>query len=269
MKINKYRDLCRKLIRQSQHRELTPARKHVLLVLVDYINDEENYTAWPSFDTLAEDAGCHRLTAIKALNTGRRVGVVERVYKGGKYKRGGTSNRYRFPIDPVSGQIVGQKVNLVSHEVLTQYPTGLSPSIPPDTQSSNISPYQSAYGPNSSADASGPSGPRSATQENKDGSGECGAEPPKNEPKWIDIKNAILASWPSFSATLLSNHMQRHGAAKTLERVECAARLGDADIDAVLQAPPMAWETPTLEEVPYTPVLRKLYQDTEPHEQAA
>jgi hypothetical protein len=269
MKINKYRDLCRKLIRQTKHKLITPARKHVLLRLVDYINDEEGYTAWPSFDTLAEETGCHRLTAIKAINAGRKVGLVERVYKGGKFKRGGTSNRYRFPIDSVSGEILGQKLNVVSHEVLTQYPAGFSPSIQPDTQSSNISPYLSSHGPNSPPTGSVPSGPRSATQQEKDGLGECGPAAPKNEPTYKEIKQAILARWPSFSATLLSSHMQRYGAVKTLERVECAARLGDADINAVLTVPLLPWITPTLAEIPYTPALRKLYQDTEPHEQAA
>jgi hypothetical protein len=44
---------------------------------------------------------------------------------------------------------------------------------------------------------------------------------------------------------------------------------GDADINAVLKVPLLPWVTPTLEEIPYTPELRKLYQVTEPREQAA
>jgi hypothetical protein len=57
------------------------------------------------------------------------------------------------------------------------------------------------------------------------------------------------------------DHMRRYGSAKTLERIECSARLKEPDINAVLKAPLKAWETPTLEEIPYTPELRKLYEE--------
>lgn len=54
MNINKYRDLCRVLVREFKHPDLTSLRKHVLLRLVDYVNSED-FTAWPDFDTLAAD----------------------------------------------------------------------------------------------------------------------------------------------------------------------------------------------------------------------
>jgi hypothetical protein len=60
------------------------------------------------------------------------------------------------------------------------------------------------------------------------------------------------------------DHIRKYGAAKTLERIECAARRGDAEINAVLKVPLLAWETPALEEIPYTAELRKLYQEPEP-----
>jgi hypothetical protein len=113
MYINKFRDLCRKKIRECQHPEITFARKRVLDLLVDYINSEDR-TAWPSFDTMAEDLGCDRRTVIRAINTARKVGILERVYKGGKTKRGGTSNRYRFNLDLVSRVPLGEAPNLVS-----------------------------------------------------------------------------------------------------------------------------------------------------------
>ena len=104
MNINKYRGLCRQLIYACVDPQLTPTRKHVLLALVDHVNDREDYTAWPSFDRLAELVGVDRSTAIRAINVGRKLGVVERVYRGGMAARGGASNRYRFCINVVSGE---------------------------------------------------------------------------------------------------------------------------------------------------------------------
>jgi hypothetical protein len=104
MNINKYRGLCRQLIYACVDPQLTPTRKHVLLALVDHVNDREDYTAWPSFDRLAELVGTDRRTTIRAVNIGRKLGIVERIYRGGMVARGGASNRYRFCINVVSGQ---------------------------------------------------------------------------------------------------------------------------------------------------------------------
>jgi DNA-binding transcriptional MocR family regulator len=70
--------------------------------LVDYINGDD-FTAWPAFDTLADDLGIDRSTVIRAINAGRKAGLLERIYKVGKTRRGGTSNRYRFNLDLVAG----------------------------------------------------------------------------------------------------------------------------------------------------------------------
>jgi hypothetical protein len=104
MNINKYRGLCRQLVNACIDPQLTPTRKYVLLALVDHVNDREGYTAWPAFNRLAAMVGTNRRTAIRAINVGRKLGIVERVYKGGKRGLGGTSNRYRFCINVVSGQ---------------------------------------------------------------------------------------------------------------------------------------------------------------------
>jgi helix-turn-helix protein len=133
--INRYRDACRKLIYACRDPELTRARKNVLLALVDAVNDKEGYTAWPAFDTLAERVGVDRRTAIRAINVGRKLRILQRIYKGGQTWRGGTSNRYRFCIDPVSGESLGQRVpddNLMSGQTPTQCQSGAQPrrSIP-------------------------------------------------------------------------------------------------------------------------------------------
>jgi hypothetical protein len=125
--INKYRDLCRQRIRECEHPLITTARKFVLLRLVDYINGDD-FTAWPAFDTLADDLGIDRSTVIRAINAGRKAGLLERIYKGGKTRRGGTSNRYRFNLDLVAGEPLGQPP--------TQWQNGARPSGTPATQSS-------------------------------------------------------------------------------------------------------------------------------------
>jgi hypothetical protein len=104
MGINKYRGLCRQLIFDCAHPLLTPTRKHVLMALIDRINDKEDFTAWPAFNGLAAMAGTSRRTTIQAINLGRQLGLIQRVKKGGKKGLGGTSNRYRFCINVVSGE---------------------------------------------------------------------------------------------------------------------------------------------------------------------
>ena len=139
MNINKYRDLCGKRIRECDHPLITSARKLVLLRLVDYINSD-SFTAWPAFDTLADDLDVDRSTVIRAINAGRKAGLLVRIYKGGKTRRGGTSNRYRFNLDLVAAEPPGQVVrdnDLVAREPSTQWHASTQPSGTPATQSAN------------------------------------------------------------------------------------------------------------------------------------
>jgi hypothetical protein len=135
--INKYRDLCRDLVNAS---ELTPALKLVLVRLAYYVNSED-YTAWPDFDTLTADTGVGRATVARAINEGRRLGIIRRIYKGGKKNGRGTSNRYIFLLnnrtqyhpDTMSEEAANNKVSFTrEHSIiceLTQYH--------PETLSSN------------------------------------------------------------------------------------------------------------------------------------
>jgi hypothetical protein len=207
MNINKYRDLCRKLIYECRDRELTRARKNVLLALVDCVNDREGYSAWPAFDSLADKVGADRRTAIRAINVGRKIGLLQRIYKGGQTCRGGTSNRYRFCIDPVSGVTLGQHVpdmsgdnDLVSGQTPTQCQTSAQPSVRPDTQSSNdhLNDHLILKAPPS----------------------------------------------PSFGNDAVVAKEEKKG-------------VGEEGSDL------QAWTTPSLEEIPYTPELRKLYERAE------
>jgi hypothetical protein len=188
MNINKYRDLCRKLIYECRDPELTRARKNVLLALVDCVNDRESYSAWPAFDSLADKVGADRRTAIRAINVGRKIGLLQRIYKGGKTCRGGTSNRYRFCIDPVSGQTP------------TQCQASAQPSVRPDTQSSNDH---------------------------------------LNDHLILEAPPS-----PSFGNDAVVAKGEKKG-------------VGEEGSDL------QAWTTPSLEEIPYTPELRKLYERAE------
>ena len=60
--------------------------------------NSESLVAWPSFDTLAADTGVSRRTAINAINSARKLGVIKRLYKGGKANGRGKSNSYLFPL---------------------------------------------------------------------------------------------------------------------------------------------------------------------------
>jgi hypothetical protein len=232
MNINKYRDLCRNLIRQTKHKLLTPARKDVLLVLVERINDKEGYTAWPSFDTLADTSGWDRQTVIKAVNAGRKVGVVERTTRGGIYKRGGVSNRYRFPIDPVSGEILGRRADLVSHETATPYPATPRPSIQRDTQSSYLSPYLSSYAPTSSSGLGGHSAAVASEDPNikERESGERALEGPGSEPRLRWTRPIVYGERARTTKTTMSSRKSTspglfRGAG--MSRAELSRWLGD------------------------------------------
>jgi Helix-turn-helix domain len=188
MNINKYRDVCGKRIRECGHPLITSARKLVLLRLVDYINSND-FTAWPAFDTLAEDLGVDRSTVIRAINAGRKAGLLERIYKGGKTRRGGTSNRYRFNLDLVAAEPPGQGVrnnDLVAREPSTQWHASTPPSGTPATQSSNdhLNDHYILEAPPSS-----PFGNDAVVAEGKKGVGEEGSDPPAwTTPSLVEIE---------------------------------------------------------------------------------
>jgi hypothetical protein len=81
---------------------MTSARKLVLLKLADLIDGREGNTAYPAFNTLAEYAGVSRDTAIRAVNIGKKIGLLIRVKGAGKKGAGGTSNRYGFRLKEVT-----------------------------------------------------------------------------------------------------------------------------------------------------------------------
>jgi hypothetical protein len=227
MEINQYRHWCR--LKVAGCIELSPAHKVVLMTLADYVN-RDSFLAWTDFDTLAENCDMDRRTVIRAINEGRRLGHIKRVRHGGR----GVSNQYAFllrkdaerefdRVSPVSPS--GETSDTLECHASPSRVSGVSAvSDTSDTGYFENTLSNTLSTPNSAEAV--PSGARSAIQKDKDGLGECGAEPPKNEPSYVDIKQTILACWPSFSATLLSSHMQRYGAAKTLERAKCASRLG-------------------------------------------
>lgn len=248
MNINKYRDLCRKRIREC--RDLTHAYKSVLMRLVDYVNSDD-FTAWPAFDTLADDVGVHRATVIRAVNVGRKLGLLKRIKKGGKKNGRGIPNRYVFALDIVAGVQpcqVSRDNDIVAGEYPTQSQDSARHSSSPATQSSNDL-------LNDNLIIAPPSASPSDFEIEKEEKKEVG----EKVPSYTEIREAIRASWASFSVSSLNKHMRTYGPAKTLEIVECAARLGRPDINAVLDTPLMEWSAPQLIETEYSPELRALY----------
>lgn len=118
MNINKYRGLCRRVVNECSHPELTHARKLVLLKLADLIDEREGYTAYPAFNTLAEYAGVSRDTAIRAVNVGKKIGLLIRVKGAGKKGLGGTSNRYGFRLKEVADTLLLSEAKEVAGELL-------------------------------------------------------------------------------------------------------------------------------------------------------
>jgi hypothetical protein len=130
--IDQYRDICRKGINALV---ITPAHKLVLLKLVEYVNDQEDYTAWPSLNTLATDCGVGRMTVVRAIDAACEIGCLKRVHQGGKTRRGGTSNRYRFNVQTVkkdsSNSGSDQKPTQYQRETRSQRDTRYQPGTNP------------------------------------------------------------------------------------------------------------------------------------------
>jgi hypothetical protein len=137
MNINKYRDLCRRLIQECRHPEMTRARKLVLLKLADLIDGREGYTAYPAFNTLAEYAGVSRDTAIRAVNIGKKIGLLIRVKGAGKRGLGGTSNRYGFRLKEVADVLPLSDAKEVAGVPLKRSQACIERSSRPATQQSN------------------------------------------------------------------------------------------------------------------------------------
>jgi hypothetical protein len=53
-------------------------------------------------------------------------------------------------------------------------------------------------------------------------------------PDYAQIRDTILKTWDTFSPTQINRHTRTYGAAKTLEVIEAAARLGSPDINEVV-----------------------------------
>jgi Helix-turn-helix domain len=126
--VNKFRDDCRKLVRECQHPELTVTGKLVLFRLIDYTHHIAR-TAWPSFTRLAEDVGVARCTVIRAINIARQIGLLQRTHRGGKSWRGSTSNRYTFDLAPVPRSGSAPDTTSVAPEVVArQHRSGSAPA---------------------------------------------------------------------------------------------------------------------------------------------
>jgi Helix-turn-helix domain len=196
MDINKYRDLCRRLVHGRSDPKLTRTFKLVLLKLADLVDARKGYTAYPAFDTLAEYVGVHRTTAIRAVNVGKEIGILVRVKKGGGRK---VSNRYGFRVETVAGALPFQHLM--------------------EENSSRPAPETVAARHQNSSSA--------ATQQSKDNL----------------IDNLILETAPP---------------SPSFENDAVVAE-GKKGVGEVGSDPP-AWTTPSLEEIEYTPELRKLYE---------
>jgi hypothetical protein len=204
MDVNKYRGLCRRLINECRDPRLTHARKLVLLKLADLIDSREGNTAYPAFNTLAAYAGVSRDTAIRAVNIGKKIGLLIRVKGAGKRGLGGTSNRYGFRLKEVADTLLLSDV--------------------PDAK-------EVAGAPLKRLQASTERSSRRATQQSKD-----------------NLTDTLRAAPPSAS----------FGNAAVVAEEE--GKAGKKEVVGGEESKPLAWKTPTLTEVEYTPELRKLHE---------
>ena len=175
--INKFRDDCRKMLREYQHPELTNTRKLVLLRLVDYLHSDDRI-AWPDFDTLAADVGVHRATAISAVNVAKKLEIVLRIKKGGKRRGRGISNRYVFRLDTVARQQPCQDTDIVAGEYLTQSHASTRHSSTRATLSSNDLLTDNLIGTSAAALESGVGAPNTKVPEDSEKRSGEGTEAP-------------------------------------------------------------------------------------------
>lgn len=81
----------------SRERRISHVMNRVLAVLASFLGPDGLF---PSHESIAERAGCHRRTVIRALERAYELGIVERTHQrewvNGKWVR--TSNRYRLII---------------------------------------------------------------------------------------------------------------------------------------------------------------------------
>jgi hypothetical protein len=232
MGINKYRGLCRTLIYACRHPELTSARKNVLLALVDSVNDEEDYTAWPSFDGLAARTGVDRRTAIRAINIGRKLGLLQRIYKGGIKVGRNYTNRYRFLVDVVTGQTLRHNVT-DGDEVSGETSRGVTPVLDevsrqtPYNLRDNLRDNLREAPPSSSFGNSDVVALEDSSKKERKGVGERGPEGPKSEPRPPDqSKRPTRPSYEELMAEFeLEKLMGRDHVAKKRKLADLSRRL--------------------------------------------
>jgi hypothetical protein len=203
MSVNKFRDRWRLLIGECEHPDLTMAGKLILLRLVDYTNSKD-FTAWPSFNTLANDLRLNRSTVIRAINAGRKVGLLKRTHRGGKTRRGGTSNSYIFDphYDPnlVAGAPPGQDGRPSGRGAINLVAGVHQPSGRRATQSSDLS----------SEGSSEPAPPSSSFENDAVVADE---KRPKRTPEELAAKMVALYTQMAAAGVDMSHSRRRNGAA--------------------------------------------------------
>jgi hypothetical protein len=247
--INIYREACRNLV--ANHPKLSPLRRVILMRLTHYIN-RHTWDAYVSEETLAKDCRAAPRTVRRALKAARRLNILERTRRGTQWS--GPSHHVFKVSQPDSSVLLSRQ----SQPDTRSQSTGQAGSSQPDSSvriTSEEHLNNLTAPPSSSCNSSAV-----AKEEKRSGEEERVSIPSSDnqtsqqaEPDYRDIKKAILSVWPIFSASTLSRHMQTYGAAKTLEVVECAARLQEPDINKVLEKPLMAWSAPQVTETAYAP----------------
>jgi hypothetical protein len=201
--INKFHDRWRLLIGECEHPDLTIAGKLILLRLVDYTNSKD-FTAWPSFNTLADDLRLNRSTVIRAVNAGRKVGLLKRTRQGGKTRRGGTSNRYtfdpRYDPDLVAGAPPGQDERPSGRGAINLVAGVHRPSGRRATQSSDLS----------SKGSSEPAPPSSSVEPS---AVVADKKRPKRTPEELTAEMATLDAQMAAAGVDMSRSRRRNGAA--------------------------------------------------------
>ena len=246
--INIYREACRNAV--ACHPELHVSHKVILMRLTDYVNQHTG-DAFVGEVTLARDCNVTERSVRRALNRGKELGIIKRTYRGTQWTG---ASHHIFLIKPpeTTGHLAQRQPDTFAESTGhfdTDNRTGsvrLTSEITPENITSEIGTPPSAVWIQSA--------------DSRKGLGEGSPEGPEAEPSYLDIKSAILASWGSFSPTTALAHMKRYGPAKTLEVIECSARLGYPDIAAVLDTPLMVWSAPTITEIEYTPELQSLFE---------
>jgi hypothetical protein len=273
--INIYRDACRDLV--AGHMALHPCHKVILMRLVDYVN-RHTWDAFVGAETLAADCTTTVRSVRRALKSGRNIGIIEQTYRGNTGRPSRYIFRTRLPdtLDEQPDTDVTLSATTTGHfepnyrtleVLLPDTDVTLTSEITSETLTSERGAPPSSSFRNSDVGSPKTFSDNQSSEEaegSEKRSGERGPEGPKSEPSpdYGVIRAAILSRWETFSATIVNKHMRIYGPAKTLEVVECAARLGKPDVNKVLETPLMDWSAPQIVEIEYTPEVRRLYQES-------